>query len=97
MSQSPPDNAPPAHRLISAVPLGCGGILAAFLVTVCSLVALTAAASWIFGLNEFHQVIAAMIFAAAAIVTTIVIATQVAVSFMLFDFAKDTEEADDDA
>ena len=82
-----------AHRVISALPLGCGGILAAFLGTTCSLAALIAAASWIFGLNELHQVVVA----AAAVVTTIVIATQVVVSFMLFDFTEDIEKEDDDA
>jgi hypothetical protein len=38
-----------------------------------------------------------VILAAAAVVTTIVIATQVAVSFMLFDFTEDIEKEDDDA
>ena len=38
-----------------------------------------------------------MILAAAAVVTTIVIATQVVVSFMLFDFTEDIEKEDDDA
>jgi hypothetical protein len=86
-----------AHRVISALPLGCGGILAAFLGTTCSLATLLAAASWIFGLNELHQVVGAVILAAAAVVTAIVIATQVAVSFMLFDFTEDIEKEDDDA
>ena len=86
-----------AHRVISALPLGCGGILAAFLGTTCSLATLLAAASWIFGLNDLHQVVVAVILAAAAVVTAIVIATQVAVSFMLFDFTEDIEKEDDDA
>ena len=62
-----------------------------------ALAALLAAASWIFGLNELHQVVVAVILAAAAVVTAIVIATQVAVSFMLFDFTEDIEKEDDDA
>ena len=97
MSDQPPGRAPPAHRLISAVPLGCGSILAAFFVTACGLVALTATASWIFGLSELHQVVVAVILAAAAIVSVVVIATQVAVSFLLFNFAESADENDDDA
>ncbi|MFL5332196.1 MAG: hypothetical protein ACJ8H8_03240 [Geminicoccaceae bacterium] len=98
MSDQPPGRAPPAHRLISAVPLGCGSILAAFLVTACGLVALTATASWIFALSELHQVVVAVILAAAAVVTVVVIATQVAVSFLLvnFNFAESADENDDD-
>ena len=96
MSDQPPGRAPPAHRLISAVPLGCGSILAAFLVTACGLVALTATASWIFALSELHQVVVAVILAAAAVVTVVVIATQVAVSFLLVSFAESADENDDD-
>ncbi len=96
MSRPPPDTTPPVHRLISAVPLGCGGILAAFLVTACGLAALTAVLSWMFGLTELHQVVVAVILAAAAVVTAIVIATQIAVSVILVAFAEDTDEEEEE-
>ena len=96
MSDQPPGKAPPAHRLMSVIPLRWGSILAAFLVTACGLVVLTVTASWIFGLSELHQVVVAVILAAAAVVTVVVIATQVAVSFLLVDFAESADENDDD-
>lgn len=96
MSRPPPDTTPPAHRLIRAVPLGCGGILAAFLVTACGLAALTVVLSWLFGLTELHQVVVAVILAAAAVVTAIVIATRIAVSVRLVEFAEDTDEEEDE-